>query len=243
MDQRGLLVPNGQASLRALVDGGIQLSDVVVCLDDLERYLGPGGLDVGLLRRLVGDGDRGGVVVLATIRAGEYDLRYPDHDDDRTGGERDLRRGERELLDQAVELELPRRFTTSELQRGAAGRFDPRVTDALAHAADYGVMEYLAASPRLWRRWRHATAVERSDRLRVGAAIVAAAVDCRGAGLSRPVPGQLLRELYPLYLDGRSASASLPPRSTRVCPGPPARCTPSAPCSAPEPTATSPSTT
>jgi len=36
----------------------------------------------------------------------------------------------------------------------------------------------------------------------VGAALTAAAVDCRRAGLTRPVARQLLEQLYPLYLDG-----------------------------------------
>jgi hypothetical protein len=63
-DNRLLLVPLHRGSLRRLLDGGVRFGAVVVWLDDLERYLGgTDGLDVGLLRRLVGDGSHGVVVV------------------------------------------------------------------------------------------------------------------------------------------------------------------------------------
>lgn len=54
-----LLVPYHLGSLRALLDGGVELCDVVVWLDDLERYLDAGGLEVELLPRLVGEGTGG----------------------------------------------------------------------------------------------------------------------------------------------------------------------------------------
>jgi hypothetical protein len=61
--QRFLLVPNARASLQALLDGDIELRDTVVWLNDLERWLGPDGLHLGLLRRLLGDGHRQMVLV------------------------------------------------------------------------------------------------------------------------------------------------------------------------------------
>lgn len=69
-----LLVPRHRDSLRALLAGGVELRNVVVWLNDLEFHLGAGGLDVGLLHRLLGDGGRR-VVVLATMRASEYNNR------------------------------------------------------------------------------------------------------------------------------------------------------------------------
>jgi uncharacterized protein len=197
-----LLVPHHWDSLRALLDGGVEFHHVVVWLNDLERYLGVGRLDIGILRRLVGDGSRR-VVVLATMRASEYNVRSPERERDQAGSERYLLRAERELLDQAVDFELPRRFSATERERAAERAWDPRIADALAHAGQYGLAEYLAAGPRLWRRWRNARAVDSSAYEQVGAAVVAAALDCRRAGLSRSVSEEVLRGLYrdPAYLD------------------------------------------
>jgi TPR repeat protein len=207
-DDLWLLVPHHRGSLRALLDGGVELRDVVVWLNDLERYLGPGGLDVGLLRRLVGDGDRR-VVVLATMRASEYNARSPERERDQAGPERDLLRAERELLDQAVDFELPRRFSGKEQERATERVWDPRIADALAHAGRFGLAEYLAAGPRLWRRWRGARALDSPVHEQVGAALVAAVLDCHRAGLSRPVSEELLGGLYrdPAYLDPPIARA------------------------------------
>jgi hypothetical protein len=205
-----LLVPRQRGSLRALLDGGIKLRDVIVWLNDLERYLGVDGLDVGLLRRLI-SGDRR-VLVLATMRAREYNLRSPERERDHSGLEGDVLRTDRELLDQAVTLEVQRQFSKAELQQARERAWDPRIADALTHADQYGLAEYLAAGPRLWTRWRNGRAVDNPVEERVGAAIVAAALDCRRAGFNRPVPIDLLRLLCPdpAYLD-RPAATRLTP--------------------------------
>ena len=148
LSERWLLVPHGRGSLRALLDGGVEFCDTVVWLNDLERYLGAGGLDVGLLRRLVGDHDRR-VVVVATMRASEYARRSSDRERAVEGAERDLLRAERELLDQAADLELPRRFSDGEVARAEQRAYDSRIADALSHSGEYGLAEYLAAGPRL----------------------------------------------------------------------------------------------
>jgi hypothetical protein len=57
----GLLVPVDGPSLREIAERGLE--DTVIWLDDLERFLAPGGLDVGLLQRLAPS-----VCVVATIR-------------------------------------------------------------------------------------------------------------------------------------------------------------------------------
>jgi hypothetical protein len=198
--QRWLLVPHTRQSLRRLLDGGVELREVVVWLNDLERWLGPDGLDLGLLRRLLGDGHRR-VVVVATMRASEYAARTPEQEQGRADPERELRRAERDVLDQAARVELARRFTGPERERAEQRAWDPRIADALAHAGAYGLAEYLAAGPRLWQRWRDGLAVDNPPERLAGAAIVAVAVDCRRAGLTRPVPETLLRDLYLRYLD------------------------------------------
>jgi TPR repeat protein len=201
-----LLIPYRRDSLRKLLAGGVKFRDVVVWLNDLEFHLGAGGLDVGLLRRLVGDGDRR-VVVLATMRASEYNKRSPEHEHDQPEPERDVLRAERELLDQAVDFELPRQFSAAEQQRARDLDWDPRIAVALDHGDRYGLAEYIAAGPRLWRRWRSARDPGSPADAHAGAAMVAAALDCRRAGLSRPVSEELLRELYrdSAYLDPRAA--------------------------------------
>jgi TPR repeat protein len=199
-----LLIPTKRDSLRKLLDGGVELCEVVIWLNDLERWLGADGLDVGLLRRLLDKGDRR-VLLLATMRASEYNKRSPERDRDHPEPEQDVVRAERELLDQAVDFELPRRFSPTERQRASDRAWDPRIADALEHAGQYGLAEYLAAGPRLWRRWRNARAVDNLDQEQAGAAIVAAALDCRRAGLSRPVPTPLLEKLYQGYMDASVA--------------------------------------
>lgn len=116
-------------------------------------------------------------------------------------------RAERELLDQAVDFELPRRFSAAEQKRARARDWDPRIAAALDHADQYGLAEYVAAGPRLWRRWRSAHDPGSPAHQQAGAAMVAAALDCRRAGLSRPVSEELLHEFYrdSAYLDSRVA--------------------------------------
>jgi hypothetical protein len=89
--QRFLLVPYARPSLRRLLEGGIELRETVVWLNDLDRWLGPEGLDLGLLRRLLGDGRRQ-VVIVATMRASEYAARTSEQDQGRSDTERELRR-------------------------------------------------------------------------------------------------------------------------------------------------------
>ena len=109
------------------------------------------------------------------------------------------------MLEQATQVELARRFSPGELGRAAQRRHDPRIAEALAHAGEYGLAEYVAAGPRLWRRWRDGWAVDNPPERLAGAAIVAVAVDGRRAGLTGAVPQRLLEELFLGYLEQRVA--------------------------------------
>jgi TPR repeat protein len=196
LPEHHLLVPRSAGSLRRLADAGCVLRKTVVLLDDLDRYLGPEGIDLALLDRLAGpDGD---LVTLATMRTGAY-ARYT------TGGAptvpEDDMRAVRGLLDCARILRLERRnWSAAELARARElARTDPSIRQALAATRDgVGLAEFLAAAPRLWDRWRDGRAIDVQP---AGAAIVSAAVDCRRAGLAGSVPEEVLRELYQLYLD------------------------------------------
>lgn len=183
-----LLVPRSPGSLQVLVDNGVQLRNAVVWLNDLENYLEPGGLDVQLLQSLTGAGTFG-VAVLATMREIEYRKRRFEHE----GASVE----ERELLEQAELVSLGRLWTESERERAAGFAWDPRIQSALGHSEEYGLAEYLSNGPELWELWN---ATRETDPDHVGAAIVAAALDCRRAGLVRPVPEGLLQDLYGGYL-------------------------------------------
>jgi TPR repeat protein len=189
-----VLVPRDAGSLRRLADRGVQLRDTVIWLDDLDRYLGIDGLDLGLLEKLTGEPGKH-VVVLASIRTGAYE----DHGPVGAG-----LRAERELLDSARVFRLSRQLSRAEQVRAVkAARDDSRIAAALAASAEgIGLAEFLAAAPRLWERWRNGWS---SDVQPAGAAIVAAAIDCRRAWLVRPVSEQLLRDLYHTYLDDQIA--------------------------------------
>ncbi len=189
-----VLVPRDAGSLRRLADRGVRLRDTVIWLDDLDRYLGLDGLDLGLLEKLTGE--RGThVLVLASIRTGAYE----DHTPVGTG-----LRAERELLDSARVFRLSRHLWGDEqVAAMKAARDDSRIAAALTASAEgIGFAEFLAAAPRLWERWRNGWS---SDVQPAGAAIVAAAIDCRRAWLVRPVSEQLLRDLYRTYLDDQIA--------------------------------------
>ena len=60
-----LLIPESGKALRELVGEGLDPAGVVVWLDDLERFLGPDGLTMGLLTRLAS----GKAILVATIRS------------------------------------------------------------------------------------------------------------------------------------------------------------------------------
>jgi TPR repeat protein len=113
-------------------------------------------------------------------------------------------RAERELLDSAQMIRLSRKLSGSEQVRAAeAARDDARIAAAIVAGAEgIGLAEFLAAAPRLWERWRNGWS---SDVRPAGAAIVAAAIDCRRAWLVRPASEQLLRDLYRAYLDDQAA--------------------------------------
>jgi len=197
-----LVVPDGRSGLPAALARVRQAGRYVVWLDDLERFLGPGG---GLTRQMVAElriADRGDdVVLLATLRAEER-VRVQGDDSEAGAGVGPASREARDVLELATEIRLERRFSAAERGRAAEQvPRDPRIAAALFHADTYGLAEYLSAGPKLLARWQDGWAPG-AGRAR-GAALVAVAVDCRRAGLRRPVPHELLVRLHERYLDAR----------------------------------------
>jgi tetratricopeptide (TPR) repeat protein len=193
-----LVCPSGRDAAAVAVTRAAQARQSVLWLDDLERYLGTGGLTAAQIGRLIA-GTEGHRVVIATLRAAEQariTADAPSGDDAAVQALRDAR----QVLDLASTIRLARMFSVPELDRARARDWDPRVAEALARSADYGVAEYLSAGPELLRDWEDARHSSAGPSAR-GAALVAAAIDIRRAGHTSPIPRALLNAVHEHYLD------------------------------------------
>ncbi len=193
-----LVCPAGREAVAVAVASAAQARQCVLWLDDLEGYLGTGGLTAAQLARLltVHDGHR---VVIATIRAAEQ-ARLTANDPSGDDTARQVLRDARQVIEQAHPIRVSRMFSGPELQRARARDWDPRVAEALAHSGTYGIAEYLAAGPALLREWEDARGSSTGPNARA-AALVAAAIDIRRAGHTSPIPRALLGQVHELYLD------------------------------------------
>ncbi|MGV9604063.1 tetratricopeptide repeat protein [Streptomyces sp. NPDC003631] len=164
-----------------------------VWLDDLERYVGPEGLDpaaLAVIRQFK-------IRIIATMRAEQYRRLSPETDD-RSGIRDDHQHtalGAR-VLEQLETLIIPRIWGEEEIAR-AREVTDSRIVDAVAHSNLFGVAEYLAAGPRLYQMWSLSGGPSGNPR---GAALVAAAIDFARAGVTGPIPLSTLLELHEPYL-------------------------------------------
>jgi hypothetical protein len=191
--------PMTRSALAPAIDVARRRRRAVLWLDNLENHLGADGVTpsmlAGLLRRRPGR-----VVVLATMRSEEY-RRYDAREESRlTGSDREAWRIQREVLHLAVKIRLERHWSVPERQRAAAHRGDQRIKLALDSSDRFGLAEVIAAGPELLAAWENAWAPGANPR---GAAIVAAAVDCRRSGLRRSASRQWLQDLHLPYLAER----------------------------------------
>lgn len=171
----------------------------VVWLDDLDGYLGAGGLSTDLLTRLLGDGSRH-VVVLATMSTHQRAQYDPAGESGLEDSSRQVWKRGRAAIEQATEIRLDRKWSAAELERAEQFSDDQRIAQALRRADRFGVAEILAAGPELVSRFRDGWTPGQNPR---GAALVSAAVDIRRAGLHRPVPLSLLVATHEIYLTDR----------------------------------------
>jgi TPR repeat protein len=169
-----------------LIEHGERPRDAVIWLDDIDRYLVPGGLDRTVLEWLCPAGERS-VLVIGTVRDQAWSAQHSVIQQFGTGV----------LTAARASVGLDRSLTQAEQHRAQAVRADRRVMAAL-RTPGVGFGEYLAAGPQLMDRWGRAAGT--TDASVVGYAIVAAAVDFRRAGYSWPVPTSALERTYQHYL-------------------------------------------
>ncbi|WP_152551931.1 SEL1-like repeat protein [Actinokineospora spheciospongiae] len=195
LPDRTLVQPRDAADLRAWATTDPAPTDTVVWLDDLERFLVPGGLDQDLLTRLVPAG-RTDVLLLATLRSrARLTLTAAG-----SQAEAELARRAADVLGPATTVTLRRAFSAAELDRAETLRTDPRIADALDRSEDDALPERLCAGRSTAARWHRGFDSDDVTAL-TGAAIVAAAVDVKRAGCTTPVSRKVLAELYGHYLD------------------------------------------
>ncbi len=205
-----LVAPADSAALDAALLEAAEHRRSVLWLGDLETHLGPTGLTRTALGALLG-GIGHHRVVLATMRSAEVN-RHTAVDEHADDVDRALLRNACDVLDQAVVVRLARILDPAErADVRRAARADPRIAAAVPHLHRYGLAEFLGAGPVLLRTWQDGWAAGQNPR---GAALVAAAVDCRRAGLTGPMPRHLIERLHHHYLDGHGGAALRPEELT-----------------------------
>lgn len=142
-----LVVPRDREALAAAVERTVRESRAVLWLNDLEAYLGTGGLTGEQVGRLVG-GNGHHRVIMATLRSAEH-ARLTGEPADADDAARLAGRAAREVLEQAHLVRLQRMFTPGECERARSRAGDGRIRSALEHAGEVGIAEYLATGPQL----------------------------------------------------------------------------------------------
>lgn len=170
----------------------------VIWLDEFQSFLGLNGLEPGLLAEF----EHLCVPIVATMRTADYDSLVP------SGQDTEFRDSVSpwqagvgaQVLRSCRLVELQRIWSESELAR-ARECDDERVVEAARRHSDFGVAEYIAAGPLLWREWRHAWRAggELSNGHPRGAALVAAAIDLARVGISCSSE-TLLAQVHEYYL-------------------------------------------
>jgi eukaryotic-like serine/threonine-protein kinase len=178
----------------------------VLWLDDLERFLGSGGLTGAAAREVLGA--RGDArLIVATMRSEEYAKFSGRSAPGLEGIGRDALRQGWDVLRQAARFDIPRMWSAEDIGRARQFSQDRRMVEAVEHSDQYGIAEYLAAAPQLLAEWRDAWAPGTHPR---AAAMVLAAVDARRAGIHRPLSREILYDLHGPYLVRRGGDRLRP---------------------------------
>jgi eukaryotic-like serine/threonine-protein kinase len=178
---------------------------VVLWLDDLERFLGSGGLTGASVRQVLSAGeDR---YIVATMRSEEHAKFSGRPSAGFDGIGRDALRQGWDVLRLATRIEMQRIWSPREIAAARQMTADYRLAEAVRHSAEYGIAEYLAAAPQLLAEWRDAWAPGTHPR---AAAMILAAVDARRAGIHRPLPLDTVIALHEPYLRRRGGDRLRP---------------------------------
>lgn len=187
-----LFMPASSAQFAEFMERSNDPGGLVVWLNEVQNFLGPGGLTSGSVRRMLA-GDRP-VITVATIWPDRYEaLTKPSPSD----GVDDPNKDAREILGMLADRkDLLAEFTAAERQRARdlADR-DPRIAEVLLHSDRADLAAMLAATPELVRRWVAATS-------QYGAAVISAAVFARLCGHPEVVPDGVLESLVDCFLTG-----------------------------------------
>jgi TPR repeat protein len=177
---RRLIVPVEASSLATLLalKPALEWSDSLVWLDDLESYLGEGGLSPQLLDTLTSIPN---LSILGTIRATEYDKYGPD---------KEVTKSIRQVFDVAKPVIHLGPFRDT---KAAQSAFPDAGEEFLRAVSRYGLGAALVAGPDLVDKLMNGTDPD-------GVAVVRAAVDWRRCGMTSPVPEPILNRLYVVYL-------------------------------------------
>ncbi|MEU7507458.1 serine protease [Streptomyces lavendulae] len=179
-----LIVPRPDGTDRRILDDLSRLAlplgqdRAVLWLDDLHRYLRPGGLDLQILDRLARR--QPAVTVVATIPAKQRAAL--------AGMGNDIGRVARTVLGKAHTVELPALLAPQDT--AAARELYPREDFAAR-----GIGEHLVAAPLLEQRLR-----DGAESCPEGWALVKAATDWHRMGMTGPVPESALLDLFRSYM-------------------------------------------
>lgn len=198
-----LIIPTAVGSIAATLKAAERYSRCVLWLDDINRWFASPELTREAISQLLTPGKRRHRVVVATLRAAEAD-NWSTMPEEATA--LDTYRKVQDLLKLARLFRLDRLFSPAERERARDYVSDARIADALEHADEYGLAEYLANGPQRWEEWQNAWSVNTNPQAPThprGAALVAAAVDLRRAGYVSPIPRALLEEVHGIYLEQR----------------------------------------
>jgi tetratricopeptide (TPR) repeat protein len=212
-----LICPRDRSAIATAAAMTMNARWCVLWLDNLERFLGSGGLTADLAAQISGDDgeqagpDGGHRVIVATIRTAEHErlTRYGDED---AGAQ--LSGDARQVVAMAQTIPVPRMFTADELDRARAREWEPRLAGVIARGGPHGITEHLAGGPAMLRTWERARAAAAGGDPAAeqdgacGAALVSAAVDIRRIGFASPLPRALLEQVHQHYLE-RPAPGSL----------------------------------
>jgi tetratricopeptide (TPR) repeat protein len=178
-----LLEPEGRPALPA--------TPVVIWLDDLERYVQAGHRGIHPMA-LEAFGVWSSRVIVVATGGGKGSDQVAS-----TG----LAVPIEELYSHPLVRVIPLTSEFSDRERAEArARYAPEVADRIV---EHGIAEYLVAAPALARKLEEERAKPGAPTCPEGAALVWAVIDWARTGMAAPLPTDLLRTLWPLYLHGQ----------------------------------------